>query len=145
MIAAKGFNRNWPIPLRYGKHKYCGLEILDWKVEQHLRRIKFMRKLFLHKRHKILIQSIIEWYQLTAGVEESILIKPNNRINYTSSIWFQDKIDFLYKHNITIEKWWMYNGENTSTKPPKTLTNKNKFISDVLTSIPSKWRDWTGW
>ena len=34
VIVAKGFNRNWPIPLQYGKHKYCGLEMLDLKVEQ---------------------------------------------------------------------------------------------------------------
>ena len=31
-----------------------------------------------------------------------ILTKPNNLINYTSSIWFQDIIDFIYKHNISI-------------------------------------------
>ena len=61
-----------------------------------------MWKLFLHKRHKILIQSIVEWYQLTAGVEEPLLAKPNKQISYTSSVWFQDIIDFLYKHNITI-------------------------------------------
>ena len=29
VIAAKGFNRNWQTPLRYGKHKYCELEMLD--------------------------------------------------------------------------------------------------------------------
>ena len=86
VIVAKGFNRNWPKPLRHGKHNYCGLEILDLKVEQRLRKIQFMRKLFLNKRHKIIIQSIIEWYQLTAGVEEPILAKPNRKINYTSSI-----------------------------------------------------------
>ena len=33
VIAAKGFNRNWPILLRYRNHKYCGLEMLDLKVE----------------------------------------------------------------------------------------------------------------
>ena len=38
VIAAKGFNRNWPIPLRYGKHKYCGLEMLNLKIEQRLRK-----------------------------------------------------------------------------------------------------------
>ena len=70
MIATKGFNRNWHIQLRYGKHEYCGLEILDLKVEQRLRKIQFMRKLFLNQRHKIIIQPIIEWYQLTAEVEE---------------------------------------------------------------------------
>ena len=102
MITAKGFNRNWIIPLRYGKHKYCGLEMLDLKVEQRLRKIQFMRKLFLNKRHKILIQSIIEWYQPMAGVKEPLLAKSNKQINYTSSVWFQDISDFLYKHIISI-------------------------------------------
>ena len=76
--------------------------MLDLKVEQRLKKIQLMRKLFLHKRHSILIQSIIEWYQLSAGVEDSILTKPNNLINYTNSIWFQDVTEFIYKHNISI-------------------------------------------
>ena len=76
--------------------------MLDLKVEQRLSKIQFMRKLLLNKRHSILIQSIIEWYQLTAGVEEPLLAKPRKRINYISSIWFQDIIYFLYKHNISI-------------------------------------------
>ena len=41
MIVAKGFNRNWTIPLRYRKHKYYGLEMLGLNVE-------YMRKLFLN-------------------------------------------------------------------------------------------------
>ena len=102
MISSKGFNRNWPIQLRYWKHKHCGLKILDLKVEQQLRKIQFMRKLFLNKRHTILIQSIIEWYQLTTRIEEPLLAKLNKLINYTSSIWFQDVIDFIYKHSISI-------------------------------------------
>ena len=76
--------------------------MLDLKVEKRLRKIQFMRKLFLNKRHKILIQSIIEWYQPMAGVKEPLLAKSNKQINYTSSGWFQDIIDFLYKHNISI-------------------------------------------
>ena len=86
VIVAKGFNRNWLIPLRYGNHKYCRLEISDSKVEQRLRKIQLMRKSCLNQRHKTIIQSIIEWYQLTTGVEEPILSKPNNKIKLTSSI-----------------------------------------------------------
>ena len=33
IIASKGFNHNWPEGLRYGNHTYCGLEILDYRVE----------------------------------------------------------------------------------------------------------------
>ena len=76
--------------------------MLDLKVEQGLRKTKFMRKLFFHKRHKTLIQSTIEWYQLTTGVEEPLLAKSNKQKNCTRSVWFQDIIDFLHKHNIII-------------------------------------------
>ena len=54
--------------------------MLDLKVEQGLRKIKFMRKLFFHKRHKTLIQSTIEWYQLTTGVEEPLLAKSKKKL-----------------------------------------------------------------
>ena len=60
VIASKGFNCNWPGGLRYGNHKYCGLDILDYRVEQRLRKIKHFHKLFLHPIHKILMQGIIE-------------------------------------------------------------------------------------
>ena len=38
VIASKGFNHNWPKGLRYGNHKYCGLDILEYRVEQRLRK-----------------------------------------------------------------------------------------------------------
>ena len=60
VIASKEFNRNWPEGLRYGNHKYCGLEMLDYRVEQRLRKIKLLHKLLLHPTHKILMQGIIE-------------------------------------------------------------------------------------
>ena len=76
--------------------------MLDLKVEKRLQKILFMRKVFLNKRHKILIQSIIEWYQLTTGVEEPLLANRNKQINYRRSGWFQDIINFLYEDNISI-------------------------------------------
>ena len=38
IIASKGFNRHFPIPLRYGLHKYSGLGILDLEVQQGIRK-----------------------------------------------------------------------------------------------------------
>ena len=77
VIASKGFNRNWPEGLRYGNHKYCGLDILDYRVEQRLRKIQLLHKLLLHPKHKILLQGIIEWYQLSAGLIVQILVNPS--------------------------------------------------------------------
>jgi len=63
IIASKASNRNWPEWLRYGNNKYYGLEILDYKVEQRLRKIQLLHKLLLHPKYKMLMQGIIEWYQ----------------------------------------------------------------------------------
>ena len=90
VIAIKGFNRNWPEGLRYGNHKYCGLKILDYRVEQRLTKIQLLHKLLLHLKHKILMQCIIEWYQLSAGLIGQILVTPSIQVNYVNSIWLQD-------------------------------------------------------
>ena len=60
VIASKGFNRNWSEGLRYGNHKYCGFDLLDFRVEQRLRKIQILYKLLLYPKHKILMQGIIE-------------------------------------------------------------------------------------
>ena len=36
VITSKGYNRKWPIELRYGHHNYCGLGMQDYRVEQRL-------------------------------------------------------------------------------------------------------------
>ena len=59
-MASKGFNRHWPEGLRYGNHKYCGLDLIDFRAEQRLRKIQLIHKLLFYPKHKILIQSIIE-------------------------------------------------------------------------------------
>ena len=100
VIASKGFNRNWPEGLRYGNHKYCGLEMLDYRVEQRLRKIKLLHKLLLHPTHKILMQGIIEWYQLSAGWQ--ILVNPSIQVNYVNSIWLQDLLNFMATSQIKI-------------------------------------------
>ena len=92
--------------------------MLDLKVEQRLRKIQG------NKRHSISIQSIIEWYQLTAGVEEPLLAKQNTFINYTSSIWFQDSTDFIYKHNISI-----------FTKDLRTINSQRKNDKCIMKKI----------
>ena len=34
VIVCKGFNRKWPVVLRYGNTIYSGLDLMDFKVEQ---------------------------------------------------------------------------------------------------------------
>ena len=68
VISSKCFNRNWPEGLLYGNHKYYGLEIPDYRVEQRLRKEQLLHKLLPHPTHKLLMQGILEWYQLSVGL-----------------------------------------------------------------------------
>ena len=61
VIASKGYNRKWPMELRYGHHKYCGLGMQDYRVEQRLRQIQIMHTLLNHPKHSTLIESIISF------------------------------------------------------------------------------------
>ena len=38
VIVSKGLNRNWSYQLRHGKHKYNKLGMLDYRVEQKVRK-----------------------------------------------------------------------------------------------------------
>ena len=102
VIAIKGFNRNWPEGLRYGNHKYNGLDLLDYRVEQRLRKIQILHKLLLHPKHKIIMQGIIEWYQLSAGLTGQVLANSSININYINSICLRDLLNFIAESHITI-------------------------------------------
>ena len=102
VIASKEFNRNWPEGLRYGNHHYCGLELMHFRVEQRLRKIQMLHKLLFHPKHKVLMQSIIEWYHISAGITGQILSNPSMKVNYINSIWFNDLIQFMAKSHISI-------------------------------------------
>ena len=79
---SKEFNRNWPEGLRYGTHKFCGLELMDYQVEKSLRKIQMIHILFLHPDYPIPVQGLIEWYQISAGVPGQILANPSKKVNY---------------------------------------------------------------
>ena len=64
-----------------------------------------MKKMLLHPTHKLLIQIIIEWYPISAGLTCQILSNPTNPTAYVSSVWFQDIITFLFNNNIHVNTY----------------------------------------
>ena len=102
VIASKEFNRNWPKRLRYGNHRYYGLDLIDFRVEQRLRKIQMLHKLLFHPKYKRPMQGIIEWYHISVGLTGQILTNPSININYINSIWFNDLLYFMAESYITI-------------------------------------------
>lgn len=102
VIATKGYNRNWPTKLRYAFHKYTGIGLLDYKVDQGVSKIQLIHKLLSHPKHSTLIQEITSWYQITAGTSKQVLVYPNTDMKNVNSIWFQDLIEIMSKYKIII-------------------------------------------
>ena len=61
-----------------------------------------MHKLLNQPKHTTLIQSILSFYQLSAGTFKQVLEYPNERINYVSSTWPRDLLHFMTRNNIKI-------------------------------------------
>ena len=60
-----------------------------------------IHKLLLHPEYQILIQEIIEWYQISAGVSSQILANPS-KVKYINRIWIQDLLDFMTEFQIKL-------------------------------------------
>ena len=78
VLSCMDYNRNRPMELRYGRHKYSGLRLIDYRVEQQVRNIQFMYTIMTHPKHQTLMQSIIDYYLLSAGITTPILEYPTN-------------------------------------------------------------------
>ena len=61
-----------------------------------------LHRILFHPKHKVLMQSIIEWYHVSAGLTGQILSNPSKQVNFVNSIWFQDLISFMATSNIRI-------------------------------------------
>ena len=61
--------------------------------------------MLLHPTHKVLIQIIIEWYHISAGLAGQILSNPTDQTSYVSCVWFQDIITFMFKNNIHVNTY----------------------------------------
>ena len=61
-----------------------------------------LHKLLFHPKHKVLMQGIVEWYHISAGLTEQIFTNPSINVNYINSIWFNDLLYFMAESHITI-------------------------------------------
>ena len=117
VISSKGFNGYWPKSLRYGEHKFSGLEMLDSKVEQ-----------------RVLTKHILRTYSFfTQSIRLLCMRSSNNSIfpqdfrvksyenpkntNYINSIWLNVLLRFMGSCNIKI-----------ITKEYFSVKNKEKMI-----------------
>ena len=61
-----------------------------------------LHKPLFHPKYKILMQDIIECYQISEGLTEQIFANYLINVNYINSIWFHDILHFMAESNITV-------------------------------------------
>ena len=77
VIAAIGYNRTWSIALRFGTHKYGGLQIKILEVEALIKKLQCQKNTHaLKKTHKLII-IVFSWFQHIAGKSFPILENNN--------------------------------------------------------------------
>ena len=74
----------------------------DFNVEQKVRKFQFIHKMINHLKNNLLIQALIEWYQVSSGLPYPILIQPNPTPKCINNVWFQDLIQYMSDNNIQI-------------------------------------------
>ena len=118
VISNKRFNRNWPTRIRYGCHKYSGLGLISYKVEQSVKKLQILHKPLNHPNHTMLIQGIISWYQISLGISTQALANSPKGCNYVSSMWFQDLLEFMLtlKIKVVTEKFISFNMQRSNDK-----------------------------
>ena len=66
VIAAMGYNRTWPIVLRYGTHQYGGLQMKSLEVEALNKKIQCLRSLMnKDKIHKLILIMFSSFQHIT--------------------------------------------------------------------------------
>ena len=72
-ISSMGYNKTWPVSLRYGDHKYCGLQLKHLETEALVRKISHLRLLIFKPHLSQLVLAMLAWYQYVSGISFPVL------------------------------------------------------------------------
>ena len=84
-IAKMGFNRTWPIALRYGSHQFGGLGIRKLETEATIKKIQGLQSLMEKPDSSKLIMIALQWQQHIYGVSYPLLASGKPFIEYENS------------------------------------------------------------
>ena len=72
-ISSMGYNKTWPVSLRYGDHKYCGLQLKNLEIEALIRKLSHLRILLFKPHTSQLFLVMLAWYQYVSGISYPVL------------------------------------------------------------------------
>ena len=103
VIAAIGYNRTWPIALRYGTHQYGRLQMKSLEVEDLIIKIQYLRSLMNKDKTQKLILIMFFLFQHIAETSFPILETDNQPTKHLNSVWTSDFIRLLKKSNVQLK------------------------------------------
>ena len=129
-LSSMGFNKTWPIALRFGCHPYGGLQLKHIEVEALIRKLRSVHDLLHKDDTSKAVKLLFHWYQTAAGISHPVLEMPNQSTEYVNSKWTNDLIRMLAKYHVKIKL--------PDTNIQKLQRFNDKFImDDILSSISS--------
>ena len=120
-----GFNRIWPLPLRYGCHSYGGLQLKHPQVESLIKNINAIQSIFSKP-------DTAPRYQLVASISTPILENHSFLLKYVNSVWTKDLLRLLHKYNVQLKMKLPYN------YPPPQRNNDSYLMDDINKTISSE-------
>ena len=126
-LSAMGYNHTWSVALRYGDHKYCGLQLRKLESETIIQKIQQLQLLVMKPDTSKLIFTMLAWYQHVLGLGSPILEQHPYSVNYINSCWLNDFVRLLRKYDVEIKLRTTYLQpllrENDSFLMDRILTN----------------------
>ena len=130
VLSAMGYNHTWPVALRYGDHKYCGIQLRHLESETLIRKIQQLQLLLMKSDTSKLIYTILAWYQHVSGLASPIFERHPLRVTYINSCWLNDFVRLLKKYNVKIKL-------KTTYVQPLQRENDYFLMDTILTNYSS--------
>ena len=98
-----GYNKTWSISLRYGDHKYCGLQFKHLETEALIRKISHLRILLFKSHTSQLVLVMLDWYQHISEISTPVLEHHPFTMHHINSPWINDLVHLLKKYKVELK------------------------------------------
>ena len=102
-ISYMGYNKTWPVSLRYGDNKYSCLQLNHLKREALIRKIIHLRLLLFKPDTSQLVLAMLAWYQHVSGICFSDLEQHPVNLDYINRLWLNDFVRLMNKYKIELK------------------------------------------
>ena len=102
-ISSMGYNKPWPVSLRFGDHKYWGLQLKHLETEAMIRKISHFRILLFKPHTSQLVLAMLARYQYVSGISYTVLEQDHFTMDPTNSLWLNDLVRLIKKYKVELK------------------------------------------